>query len=547
MKRAVLTFALCLVITGCGNEGMPFGDKTAKPRVKKLAVPLETVEVASDDPLYYLPIVDATASSFDQTPDWAPDPNPMAPIDGDMLTRWSSDYEEKEPWIRFDLGKKSVVSEVIIRWERAHATKYLIQVSDDDTKWKEVFREDNNKGGDMRSVFPPVECRYVRVLGKEKVKDQWGISIWEIEIYGPQSFNPQANISQKDYLSKMDETDKKKEVEALIRQLSSPVVPISEDPFQRGVVFTSWTSEELSSASSDFALARLKETGFDTVAIMVPAYQETLNSDTVFVNDAPGGDTPDKASLEHAIDTCHKLGMRVMIKVHVDPRTDEARINIIPSEKWFDSYEKLILDYAVFSEKNKVEVFSIGTELEATTFDAWEHRWKSVIEKVRGVYKGSLTYSANWTEYKGVPFWHELDFVGIDAYFPLTNEDDPTLENLTAAWNKHADDIEAWLNEQGLIDKGVVFTEIGYTSTNGTNRQPWVPISNKEDQKEQADCFRATFDALSKRPWFKGYEIWQYMPQERWSPLGFTVTGKESEGVVKEWAKLFSNKHKGGR
>jgi len=46
------------------------------------------------------------------------------------------------------------------------------------------------------------------------------------------------------------------------------------------------------------------------------------------------------------------------------------------------------------------------------------------------------------------------------------------------------------------------------------------------------------FTVLSKRPWFKGYYIWQYFPQERWSPLGFTVKGKKAEEVIKNWLKV---------
>ncbi|NQT32481.1 MAG: hypothetical protein HQ594_02270, partial [Candidatus Omnitrophica bacterium] len=59
-------------------------------------------------------------------------------------------------------------------------------------------------------------------------------------------------------------------------------------------------------------------------------------------------------------------------------------------------------------------------------------------------------------------------------------------------------------------------------------------ISRIEDQKAQADCLEATFTVLKKRSWFEGYYIWQYFPQDRWSPLGFTVKGKAAEEVIKE-------------
>jgi hypothetical protein len=189
-----------------------------------------------------------------------------------------------------------------------------------------------------------------------------------------------------------------------------------------------------------------------------------------------------------------------------------------------------------------VEIFAVGTELEGTTFDAWTKRWKQVIDKVKEVYKGKLIYCANWTEYKEVPFWQDMDYIGIDAYFPLSSSDDPTKEDLVAAWTKVAAEIDAWLKEKGLSDKGVILSEIGYTSSDGTSRQPWAAMSSKEDQDEQAACLDATFEVMSKNPWFRGYYLWQYMPQERWSPLGFTIDGKKAEDIVKGWINKFKER-----
>jgi len=542
----VILFLSVNLIAGCGVAKTPEAEKEAgKPAEKTGAAvdiveideEVETVEVAEGDELAYIKVVAAEASSFDETPDWAPEPNPMAPVDGDMLTRWSSSYEAGEQWIYFDLGEESAVSNIIIRWERAYATDYKILVSNDAQTWKEVYHEKNGQGGGMEADFTPVKCRYIKILGLERVEDNWGISIWEVEIYGPSSQNPHAIATKAAYLGKGEEEEEKEKVKKILDSLAQAPIPIKDKVFQHGIVYTSWMADELDSVASDLTLAGIKEIGFDTVAIMVPAYQDDLDSEVIFTNDEPGGDTPTMESLKHAVETCHKIGLRVMIKPHVDPRTDEARINIMPSEAWFDSYEEFILRYAVFSQENNVEMFSIGTELEATTFSAWAERWNRVIDKTKEVYDGVLTYSANWTEYKEVPFWDKMDFIGIDAYFPLTGEDDPTLEDLIAAWNAQADEIEAWLNEKGLTEKGILLTEIGYTSTDGTNRQPWVAISRIEDQQEQADCFEALFQVLSKRPWFKGYYIWQYFPQKRWSPLGFTLNDKKAENVVKNWLK----------
>ncbi|RKY41930.1 MAG: hypothetical protein DRP85_04585 [Candidatus Makaraimicrobium thalassicum] len=528
MKKAVYLCALLIFIAGVILLAV---------RLRKGTALLERVETASGEPLVYLPVSGARASSFDKTPDWAPKPDPMASVDGDMLTRWSSDYAPGHQWIYFDLGRKSVVSTVIVRWERAYATDYRILASNDADTWEEVYRQRKSRGGAVKAEFTPVKCRYVKVLGVERVNKDWGISVWEVEIYGPAGHNPRSTVLKEAYLAREENKKKKEEFEERLSKIAAPVPPISEKEFQKGVVYTSWMADELSLPASDLSLAYIKETGFDAVAIMVPAYQEEVDSDVIFTSDEPDGDTPTMAALRHAVQTCHRLGMRVQIKPHVDPRTDEARINIIPSEKWFDSYEEFILRYARFAQENNVELFSIGTELEATTFGAWIHRWDRVIDKVRAVYKGLLTYSANWTEYKGVPFWGKMDFIGIDAYFPLTEKDVPSMEELTDAWRARADEIEKWLGERGLTGKGVLLTEIGYPSADGANRQPWAAVSNVEDQQEQADCLQAMFEVLTGRPWFKGYYIWQYFPQERWSPLGFTVKGKKAEEVIKGWLK----------
>jgi len=529
MKRIyysyILIFTLAvLTLAGCG-----------KPT-------LEKVEIASGEPLVCLTVTNAEASSFDQTPDWAPKPNPMAPVDGDMLTRWSSDYTDGEQWIYFDLGKESVVNNIIVRWEKAHATDYKILASKDAVAWQEVYHNPAAKGGSIEANFIPVKCRYVKILSLEKVNKKWGISMWEVEIYGPQTHNPHCVVTKKVYLGRKKEAAKKDEAEELVRNQAAPVIPISEKEFQKGVVYTSWMADELSFPASDFSLAYIQRKGFDAVAIMVPAYQEDLDSEVVFTNDKPDGDTPTDEALKHAVKVCHELGLRVMIKPHVDPRTDEPRINIMPSEKWFDSYEEFTLRYARFAQETGAELFSVGTELEATTFQAWAHRWNSIIDKVREVYKGKLTYSANWTEYKEVPFWDKMDFIGIDAYFPLANNNDPTPEELAGAWKKIADEMEDWLGEKGLAGKGVIFTEIGYPSSSGAACQPWSSITSEEDQQEQADCLQAMFAVMTARSWFKGYYIWQYFPQDRWSPLGFTVKGKRSEEVIKKWLKKTKTK-----
>ncbi len=541
MKK-IFTLVLCAIFVGmfaaCGCAKQEAGQAAAP--AAPVAEKVETIEAVGVTPageLVFIKITAAEVSSFDTTPDWAPEPNAMAVADGDMLSRWSSNYEEGEQWVSLDLGQEMTVNQVVITWERAYSTDYKVLVSSDKVNWQEAFHQINGQGGTEEVNFAPVKCRYVKVLSIKRVNEDWGISIWEMQVYGPASANTGAAMTKSDYLNKSQDTGKEKEAMDKLNSLAAPATPLAEKPFQKGLVYTSWMADELGTPASDLTLAKLKEMGFDTVAIMVPAYQQTINSEVVFTNDKPGGDTPTDTAIKHAIESCHKLGMRVLLKPHVDPRTNEARINIMASEKWFDSFEAFTLRYARIAEETGCEIFAVGTELEATTFSAWTARWNQVIDKVREVYKGKLTYAANWTEYEEVPFWDKLDMVGIDAYFPVAEKNDPTVDEITAAWTARADEIEKWLREKGLTEKGVIFTEIGYPSADGAARQPWVAITTVEDQQEQADSLAAMFAVLTARPWFKGYYLWQYFPQERWSPLGFTVNGKQAEKVIEDWLK----------
>ena len=55
--------------------------------------------------LVYLKVESAVVSSFDDTPDWAPPEDPMAPADGNFDTRWSPLNGRDNEWIYFDFGK----------------------------------------------------------------------------------------------------------------------------------------------------------------------------------------------------------------------------------------------------------------------------------------------------------------------------------------------------------------------------------------------------------------------------------------------------------
>lgn len=184
------------------------------------------------------------------------------------------------------------------------------------------------------------------------------------------------------------------------------------------------------------------------------------------------------------------------------------RGEIKPSDEWFESYSGFLNFFAELAEQNGVEMFCVGCEYKETTGET--EQWESVIQGVRERYSGPITYAADWTNYQNIEWWGSVDYVGIDAYFPLSLFDsDPTLEELKNVWNNHADDIEEWLE---TVNKPVIFTEIGYRSGDGTSTAPanyWTEMAI--DLQEQVDCYEAAFQTMWGRSWFYGFYWWTWI------------------------------------
>ncbi len=78
---------------------------------------------------------------------------------------------------------------------------------------------------------------------------------------------------------------------------------------------------------------------------------------------------------------------------------------------------------AELAQANGVYMIVIGTEMMGTS--ARTSDWEAVISAIKSVYKGKLTYASNWGfEPFQVQFWASLDFIGVDAYYPMVSIDD---------------------------------------------------------------------------------------------------------------------------
>ncbi len=174
---------------------------------------------------------------------------------------------------------------------------------------------------------------------------------------------------------------------------------------------------------------------------------------------------------------------------------------------WFASYREFLLDWARFAAAEGVEGLCIGTELDRTLVR--EREWRALIRDVKQVYGGLLTYAANWTHFEEVPFWDELDAIGVNAYFPLSEAGQPSVEELVRAWAPVRERLERCAERH---ERPVVFTEIGYRPVEGAFAQPWHWGGDSEtlDPRGQANGYEAALRVFLGEPWFGGIFWWKW-------------------------------------
>jgi len=242
-----------------------------------------------------------------------------------------------------------------------------------------------------------------------------------------------------------------------------------------------------------------------------------------------------------SIAMAHANGYQVMLKPQVWIRhgsfTGHHEYQNENDWKQFeDSYSNFILTFARIADSMQVEVFCIGTEWEKFVVNR-PHYWTGLIQKVKEIYSGKLTYAANWDEYKKVPFWNELDYVGVDAYFPLLEDLTPNVEDLNTALIPYKNELKTLSQE---LNKSILFTEYGYRSRDKTAEKPWEADRVGEANLEaQINAYEAFYQTFWNEPFITGGFIWKWFPNYEESGgekhNGFSPQNKPVEKTIKKY------------
>ncbi len=122
----------------------------------------------------------------------------VAANDGDKNTRWSSEGGIHYPasgaqdWWYVDLGGFYSVETIKILFEGAFPNDYDLMVSNNAVSWTIIGTYTTNpKVGNTNADYneydfsaSPYICRYIKIFARNGANINWGISIWEFEVYG---------------------------------------------------------------------------------------------------------------------------------------------------------------------------------------------------------------------------------------------------------------------------------------------------------------------------------------------------------------------------
>lgn len=316
--------------------------------------------------------------------------------------------------------------------------------------------------------------------------------------------------------------------------------------WQQGANFFPLSNNDYAGEAFRQSVRDLKATGADTVSFVIQYYQYDRFASDIYSS----WNTPTDESLISGINYVHSLGMKAVLKPHLNIEVGgwRAEINARDRAAWYRNYNDKLQHVVDIANQTGAEGIVVGSELVSmatyTSNAANTAEWIKMINQVRSRYSGFLTYSANWgesgfaEEVAHIGFWPQLDYIGISAYYELAKgSTNPPIEAFMTSWNKWETTKIKPLYDQ--FKKPIIFTEVGYRSMVNAHSQPWDWQENgAADETEQQKLYEALFRFWDTKPYLAGVYLWNWDidPNAGGSGHnGYTPQNKKAEGTMTAW------------
>ena len=286
------------------------------------------------------------------------------------------------------------------------------------------------------------------------------------------------------------------------------------------------------------SLLKQKSMGSNAMAIVPYTGINNINEATPLHFSNSAGSENDEAVV-HALSTAHDMGMYTMLKPQIYVGGSwPGGIEMPSDEEWalfHDHYYRWIRHYAFLAEIHGMDALCIGVEFTKATLSKPE-TWRSMIKKTRGLFSGHLTYAANWgEEFENIEFWDDLDYIGLNCYYPLSKNDTPTDKEMSESFDLVKKKIEKVYDR---FEKPIVFTEIGFRSVDAPWKNPHAEADESINEEMQARCYEIIFKGIENEPWCKGILWWKFpsfLEYRGEDNNAFTPNNKLAEETVRKW------------
>lgn len=193
-------------------------------------------------------------------------------------------------------------------------------------------------------------------------------------------------------------------------------------------------------------------------------------------------------------------------------------------DNFFARYNARIIELSDLAQAHDSPTVYIGSELASLTHNlAAKPHWEELIHHLRKSTSTTakdgrfthLTYAAHWEEYTTVPFWRQLDDIGINAYFPLASSDDatgqatPSEASLTTALQARLQSLKKFAARQ---KRPLIISEFGLTAYDQASARPWARQPTKDkDYIEQENTYKAMLAATAEQgDWLSAINFWHW-------------------------------------
>ncbi|MEP2278155.1 hypothetical protein [Maribacter sp.] len=286
------------------------------------------------------------------------------------------------------------------------------------------------------------------------------------------------------------------------------------------------------------SLLKQKNMGSNAMAIVPYTGINDINTPKpLHFSDNAGSENDD--AVVHAVSMASDMGMYTLLKPQIyvggswpggiDMPTDAQW------DKFHDYYYRWIRHYAFLAEIHEMDALCIGVEFTKATLSQPD-AWRAMIKKTRALYSGQITYAANWgAEFEKLEFWDELDFIGLNSYYPLSKKDNPTDEELSLQFDTVKTKIKKVYDK---FKKPIVFTEIGFRSVDTPWKNPHAEADDTINEEAQRRSYEIIFEGIKDEPWCQGILWWKfpsYLEYRGEQNNAFTPNNKLAEETVRDW------------